>query len=191
MGLSAGSRSPSAFAQKSTSPLDCGRLLPYFSRTFAIRSTAPVDLFAGDDEGRRNANHVIVRLLAQDSLFLERFATGSGVALQLNGDPQSPCRVFLLNGRVLNGPKPGKKVSPQPSLPIAPPSSRPPARAMRPLPRRKPADCRRRCQPCSPGCIRTQYLARRKHCGNRIKPACEGLAEDQNIRRDVFVLIRE
>jgi hypothetical protein len=49
----------------------------------------PVNLLTADNERRRDSNYPVVRLLAQDSFSLERFAVGTRRAVQFDADPQA------------------------------------------------------------------------------------------------------
>ena len=49
----------------------------------------PVDLVARDHERRRQADDVVVRLLAEHSLFLQQLAIGTGEPGQFDADPQA------------------------------------------------------------------------------------------------------
>ncbi len=58
----------------------------------------PIDLLARDRQRRSDANHVIMRLLAEDAEFLERFAVRTRLARQLNADPQTDAANFFQFG---------------------------------------------------------------------------------------------
>ena len=50
----------------------------------------PINLLTGDNERWRDANHAVMRLLAQDSFFFQRFAIGTRCAVEFDADPHAP-----------------------------------------------------------------------------------------------------
>src|SRR5271157_4393651 len=72
----------------------------------------PVNLLTADDERGRDANHSVVRLLAQDSFFLERFAVGTREAVKFDADPQA-FAAYLFQVRAAQRLQQGQEVSAQ------------------------------------------------------------------------------
>src|SRR5690348_2152195 len=69
-------------------------LAELFFNYFPDAVEGPVNLLAGDDQRRGDADHAIVRLLAEDALLLQRLAIGARRAVHLDADPQAPAADF-------------------------------------------------------------------------------------------------
>jgi hypothetical protein len=57
--------------------------------TFVIPLKGPMNFVTADNERRCDANHAVMRFLAQDSLLFESFAVRARRAVKFNADPQA------------------------------------------------------------------------------------------------------
>src|SRR6185437_713991 len=70
-----------------------GPLLLFFNH-LADAVKSPVNLLAGNDQRRRDADNAIVRLLAENSLLFQRLAIGPCRAVHLDADPEPSATNF-------------------------------------------------------------------------------------------------